>query len=174
MRATCRCGQILEVPSEPDGRTVCPGCGARVRVRARAAPAVAPTEDDGFIRFFCPCGRRLKIRADLPARQGKCPDCGRVVPVPSPADVRSTSTNPEADTADLAPDHRAALDRWALDWKTRRENTDPSHTPITAMPAPRPASDRAEAGMRVCPNCKKPIHLGSDTCRACGTRVPRK
>jgi hypothetical protein len=31
-----------------------------------------------------------------------------------------------------------------------------------------------EAGMRICPRCKKPIHLGASTCRACGTPVPRQ
>ena len=30
-----------------------------------------------------------------------------------------------------------------------------------------------EAGLRVCPRCKKPIHLGATRCRECGNPVPR-
>ena len=47
--------------------------------------------------------------------------------------------------------------------------------PITTseMPLDSPAK-RAEAGFRVCPQCGKPIHLNADTCRGCGTAVPKR
>jgi hypothetical protein len=40
-------------------------------------------------------------------------------------------------------------------------------------PTPPNSAVKFEAGMRFCPRCKKPIHLGASTCRACGTPVPR-
>ena len=59
---------------------------------------------------------------------------------------------------------------------------------VPVLPGADPVSDTAfinpatppnsavkfEAGMRICPRCKKPIHLGASTCRACGTPVPRQ
>ena len=42
-------------------------------------------------------------------------------------------------------------------------------------PVSPPASAvKFEAGLRVCPRCKKPVHLGAATCRECGTPVPRQ
>src|SRR6516165_7480322 len=88
-KATCRCGEVLSVPANGPERIVCPKCSAKIRVRrAGAAPARGPADSDGFIRFACPCGRRLKVRVEedqeIP-ESGKCPDCGRVVPVPATA-----------------------------------------------------------------------------------------
>jgi len=73
-QATCRCGEILNLPAEGPERIVCPKCGARIRVR-RAGPPKASDEGDGFIRFLCPCGRRLKVRIEeeMP-ESGMCPD----------------------------------------------------------------------------------------------------
>jgi hypothetical protein len=31
-----------------------------------------------------------------------------------------------------------------------------------------------ETGLRTCPNCKKPLHLGIDNCRECGIVFPRQ
>ena len=109
-----------------------------------------------------------------PKWMGKCPDCGRVVPVPSPAHA---GAHPEADTTELSPEQRIALDQWAARFPNRPPGADrpppDDDTPISIAP-PHAATARAEAGLRVCPNCKRPIHLGADTCRACGTAVPRK
>src|SRR5437879_886694 len=97
-RAYCRCGQLLSVPAGSSDRVVCPQCGKRVRVRRIGA---APEDQgDGFLRFFCPCGRRLKVSAVEPPAHGKCPDCGRIVPVPAQGMV--TSGHPEARTEDLS------------------------------------------------------------------------
>lgn len=165
-RASCRCGQVLTIPEEGDGssRTVCPKCGARVRVRRR--PGVA----DGFLRFHCPCGRRLKVSAERPPSHGKCPDCGRVVPVPKLG--ASGKAAPEADTVDLSPEDVAALKAWS---ERFHASDDAIKTPthIAAVPASA-APTRAEAGLRICPNCGQPVHLGASACRSCGTPVPRR
>ena len=78
-RVTCRCGERLKV--QPDGpeRIECPRCGAKIRLRHTSPRRPAGT-GDGFLRFLCPCGRRLKVpAADRPVA-GRCPDCGRIVP----------------------------------------------------------------------------------------------
>jgi hypothetical protein len=170
-RATCRCGQVLNFPDEGSDRIVCPKCQARVRVRRRPAPS------DGFLRFFCPCGRRLKVSAADPPSHGKCPDCGRIVPVPRSSGPGSRPPgHPEADTTDLSPEDLAALDAWSRRHAARSGDLDAGKTPqvVIVKPAQSPSSTRAEAGLRVCPNCKRPVHLGADVCRACGTPVPRK
>ena len=87
-RVTCRCGETLQVKSGDPDRLVCWKCGAKIRVHRspsapRASAAAAP--DDGYVRFNCPCGRRLKVQAADRPDAGKCPDCGRVVPVPDAA-----------------------------------------------------------------------------------------
>src|SRR3712207_6120734 len=103
-RATCRCGEILNVPEGAE-RVVCPKCKARVRVR-RGASAGA---DDRVIRFACPCGRRLKVSAQDPPPHGKCPECGRVVPVPA----SSVLADPEGRTEELSSADMRKLDEWA-------------------------------------------------------------
>src|SRR5262245_4709923 len=112
-QARCRCGQTLTIATGASERVVCPRCGARVRVRVKSA---AEFTADGFVRFYCPCGRRLKVPAVDRPSHGKCPDCGRVVPVPDPAARASLPPgHPETPTADLAPADLAALERWSRD-----------------------------------------------------------
>jgi predicted RNA-binding Zn-ribbon protein involved in translation (DUF1610 family) len=152
-KATCRCGHTLSVPVGGPERIVCPKCSAKIRVR-RAG--------DGYVRFSCPCGQRLKVRAvegeGLP-QAGKCPECGRVVPVPSSSsNPNLPSTHPEARTAELDEADVAMLETWSR-----------GHLSRTAAP-----SMKAEAGLRVCPRCGRPVHLGATTCRECGTHVPRR
>ena len=118
---------------------------------AGASPQRAPA--DGFIRFPCPCGRRLKVRADGPPQAGKCPDCGRIVPVPrlvlDPA--RSPPTgHPEAPTEELSAADLAMLDEWAR--APGQENDTASQPAVEAWPRrprprsrPRPASASAPA-----------------------------
>ena len=76
-RVTCRCGEAIEAPGGGVEKVVCPRCRTRIRIRRPSDRA-----DDGYIRFPCPCGRRLKVRAAGGIEAGKCPDCGRVVPIP--------------------------------------------------------------------------------------------
>ena len=33
---------------------------------------------------------------------------------------------------------------------------------------------KVEAGLRVCPRCGRPVHLGAESCRHCGAHVPRR
>lgn len=153
-KATCRCGQLLDVPAEGPERIVCPKCSAKIRVRRGGG-------GDGYIRFSCSCGRRLKVRVESEGTPpaGKCPECGRVVPVPgSPSNPALPASHPEARTEELEPADVAMLEDWSR-----------GHVARTAAP-----SMKAEAGLRVCPNCGRPVHLGAATCRACGTHVPRR
>ncbi len=174
-RATCRCGQELPIPAGPNERVVCPGCGSRVRVRVSSAAADEATQiaNDGFIRFFCPCGRRLKVDAIDPPAYGKCPDCGEVVPVPrSGLAINLPSGHPESPTEELSAVDRAMLEQWAADHRARG-------TPVEAVTAPKKpvaavTSDRDEVGMRICPKCRQPVHMGAEACRACGTPMPRR
>lgn len=121
-RVTCRCGERLKVqPGGPD-RIECPKCGAKIRLRHTTPPTMASGKDggDGFLRFLCPCGRRLKVPAvDRPV-SGRCPDCGRVVPVPTSSQLKSLSasitgasqTDSEARTEELDDDDLARLETW--------------------------------------------------------------
>src|SRR5579875_1537674 len=112
-RVTCRCGEVISVKSDsgPE-RVACPKCGARIRLRRKAAASASALiggpggSGDGYIRFHCPCGRRLKILATSLRTAGKCPDCGRLVPVPEPAGAGPTArsvarVDPDARTEDL-------------------------------------------------------------------------
>jgi hypothetical protein len=153
-KATCRCGYALDVPPEGPERIVCPQCSAKIRVRRGPA-------GDGYIRFSCPCGQRLKVRDEgvgVP-EAGKCPGCGRVVPVPtSSSNPALPSSHPEARTDELEAAEIAMLEQWSR-----------GHLSRAAAP-----SMKAEAGLRVCPRCGHPVHLGAAACRECGTHVPRR
>ncbi|GAC1450772.1 MAG: hypothetical protein NVSMB9_35450 [Isosphaeraceae bacterium] len=189
--ATCRCGQKLSLPSNGPDRVICPKCSARVRVRR---DALKVSSGDGFIRFDCPCGRRLKVRAESASglgstpRTGQCPDCGTVVPVPSASSSGLTKPkdNLETPTDELSAEDLVALDQWSqgrLALAQARSPTaaaavvDPRAEPASppgSTPVPPPSSLKSEAGLRICPRCGRPIHLGADTCRECGVLVPKR
>lgn len=169
-RATCRCGERLVFSRESSERIVCPRCGARVRARLPGSQG----GDDGYVRFECPCGRRLKVASDRLPSHGKCPDCGRVLPVPAESLVGRAPRGPETETAELDVAERAVLERWSRE-HTSAPVLDTHRTPpVLSGPATAPSNARAEVGLRVCPKCKRPVHLGADVCRACGTSVPRR
>jgi hypothetical protein len=196
-RVTCRCGEKLKIPPTAPERMECPKCGARIRLRR---PVLKDEADDGFLRFPCPCGRRLKVPAVARPVAGKCPDCGRIVPVPTAAQARSNITSgnkarlsdSEARTEELDDYDHDQLEKWAT-----RYVAEPSRSPtpfstttgfVPVISGGNPAADaglftpnipspsvvKFEAGLRVCPRCKKPIHLGAANCRECGTPVPRQ
>jgi hypothetical protein len=200
-RVTCRCGERLKLePGGPD-RIDCPTCGAKIRLRRSPPPQAADEAGgDGYIRFLCPCGRRLKVpAADRPVA-GKCPDCGRVVPVPTsrkaapttPSAKQSTQSGSEARTEELDAEDLAQLEVWS---SRHPENAPRSDGPISTTSGlhtvatgldddahagfapplmPPPSVVKFETGLRVCPRCKKPVHLGAAICRECGTPVPRQ
>ena len=200
-RVTCRCGEKLNV--QPDGpeRIECPKCGAKIRLRRRVAPPLPGEGGDGFLRFLCPCGRRLKVSAvDRPVA-GKCPDCGRVVPVPTRAQATSMATSlkqisessdTEARTEELDATDLVQLEEWSSRYVANPNHPEPPISTTTGFhaitasthpgaeigfvpPMSAPASAvKFEAGLRVCPRCKKPVHLGAAICRECGTPVPRQ
>jgi hypothetical protein len=187
-QVTCRCGEVIDIqPSSPD-RIDCPRCAARIRLRRRRRSSGllqgASETADGFVRFFCPCGRRLKVRASGRPEAGKCPDCGRVVPVPNSAlsdSARmsspvgeSESRTDEMDNADLA-----RIQEWTANHLARSGGPefDAEATPAS-VPAfgdgSQPSNVKFEAGLRVCPACGKPVHMSATTCRECGSPVPRR
>ncbi len=196
-RVSCRCGEKLQVPADGPERIECPKCGAKIRLR-RPTPEEIEAAGDGFVRFHCPCGRRLKVPIKGRPAAGKCPDCGRVVPVPENAwhpstpGRKSVPGDPEARTEEMDANDLAALEEWAAPHLANSRRTDKpgekTTSLLTTLPGPDPVADTAliskagppnsavkfEAGMRICPRCKKPIHLGASTCRACGTPVPRQ
>ena len=49
---------------------------------------------------------------------------------------------------------------------------DPAYAPTGALPAVAPA--KAEAGLRICPRCGRPLHLSAVACRNCGAPVPKR
>jgi hypothetical protein len=168
-RVTCRCGETLSVPDDGPDRVVCPRCAAKIRVRRPKKLG----DIDGFIRFACPCGRRLKVRATGSPQAGKCPDCGRIVPVPDSSSSPNLLTgNPESPTEELSTEDVTRLEQWAQE---RLERTG-AHTALAvpaAAPGP-PATVKMEAGLRVCPRCGRPVHLGAIVCRECGAHVPKR
>ena len=169
-RATCRCGQALSLPDDGTERIICPKCGAKVRIwRSNVQSATTSTDDDGFIRFNCPCGRRLKVGMVNRVRSthGKCPDCGRVVPVPtSGLPVRDL----EAPTEEMAPDdvQRVAESVEAPSRRPREKVNRQGESSADKSPW------TSEAGLRVCPGCGRPVHLGASVCRGCGSAVPKR
>ena len=197
-RVTCRCGERLKVQPDSPSRIECPKCGAKIRLRHTTPRPSVDREGDGFLRFFCPCGRRLKVPVVDRPIAGRCPDCGRVVPVPVPSKGASPlatakplpQANSEARTEELDNDDLARLETWAAQY-TAVATGQPSpastmtdvHTIVgspnttvgfvsSLMP---PTSEvKFEAGLRVCPRCKKPVHIGAANCRECGTAVPRQ
>jgi hypothetical protein len=194
-RVTCRCGEKLKI--QPDGpeRIDCPKCRAKIRLRRSAPARVRGTADDGYLRFLCPCGRRLKVpTVDRPVA-GKCPDCGRVVPVPTSPQAtsmmtparRATLSDPEARTEELNDNDLAQLETWGARYTASLSRPEGSTSTTAGLHAvavgadigsaspmmPPTSAVKFEAGLRICPRCKKPVHLGAAICRECGTPVPR-
>jgi len=164
------------MPPEGVEHVTCPRCSAKVRlIRKRPGDpgASSASPGDGFIRFSCPCGRRLKVSAIDRPTHGKCPDCDRIVPVPlggSPSSSKAESPTEELASADVA-----MLEAWTKGHIARGNGNGKGKSPnSTAEMALNSPARKAEAGFRVCPRCRKPIHLNADTCRACGIPVPKR
>ncbi len=197
-RVTCRCGETLKVTSRDPDRLTCPRCGAKIRVRrSPSQPPEAIESEDGYVRFNCPCGRRLKVRGDERPEAGKCPDCGRIVPVPesvwketagaSPGSRGQGRTYSTARTEDMDAADLERLERWASRFQAAsNHNRQPGSESTTSHPelsAVSPAATaqnssspvmKIEAGLRVCPRCGKPLHMSATVCRSCGEPVPKR
>ena len=192
-RVTCRCGEKLKVPAENVEHLHCVRCGARIRLR-NALPEGTPSDGDGFIRFLCPCGRRLKVSAQERPKAGRCPECGRVVAVPT---SKFDSLNPalakydsETRTQDLDATDLEELKKWSDRYSTKSSQAqdilakpeplvgvlevDNGDFGLPPGKMPRVSAVKFETGLRICPRCQKPLHLGADNCRECGTLVPRQ
>jgi len=191
---SCRCGEKLKLPSKDVTNVKCIRCGELIRVRS-SLPEPAPFESDGFLRFNCSCGRRLKVPAESPPTAGRCPDCGRIVPVPS---VKHSKPNPslakadsETRTEDLDASDLSELKKWSEShFSSSRRSQDSEKRNGALTGAAEDANEhemglsrgetpvgsvvKFETGLRICPQCKKPLHLGAYSCRECGTLVPRQ
>ena len=166
-QAICRCGQPLEVPPGEVVHVVCPTCAAKVRiVRKPKLGTVAAgnpgSSGDGYIRFACPCGRKLKVSLLERPSHGKCPDCGRVVPVPAD---NMAQVPAEAPTADMPAVDEARLAAWAKKYAGSAGGDGQGNGS---------ASQAGGSRLRICPKCGKPIHMGADACRTCGVVVPKR
>ena len=190
---TCRCGEKVKLPSEKRAYVKCGGCGASIRLRSLPHSETA-YENDGFIRFFCSCGRRLKVRAQARPKVGKCPDCSRVVPVPVGKDGNSNLSIANADsetrTQDLDVLDLSELKKWSAKYLAEygeSENCLKQTRPATSIlevhkynfgaihgETLKSSVVKFETGLRICPQCKKPLHLGADNCRECGIFFPRQ
>lgn len=177
-RVTCRCGEPLDVPVDGPERVVCPKCSARVRIIRKRTTAPPPVPDaDGYLRFLCPCGRRLKLDASSgAATHGRCPDCGRVI---STAEARTmpSAGDGETPTEDLSAEDVARVEAWARGHLQRSSAPPPvaeARPQSTAEMTPEMTARRGEAGLRVCPQCGKPVHLGTSACRTCGIALPKR
>jgi hypothetical protein len=96
-----------------------------------------------------------------------------VVDVP----LESLMVDPEAPTGELSREDMAQLEEWSRKYGVEDPLVPKSPSTVDIPPATAakpPTSWKSEAGMRVCPQCGKPIHLGSEECTACGVAVPRR
>jgi hypothetical protein len=192
-RVICRCGEKIKLSAGSLEYVNCPRCSARIKLRS-GPPMENAEVGDGFIRFLCPCGRRLKVPADDAPKAGRCPDCGRVVPVPTSTFDRQNLTSGKNDaetrTQDLDVSDLAELKKWSDRYRTDSgpsQRTSAQSSPladhsgpdngelaILSGTSPRASVVKFETGLRICPQCQKPLHLGSDICRDCGIVVPRQ
>ncbi|QEH31567.1 Double zinc ribbon [Aquisphaera giovannonii] len=201
-RVKCRCGEVLEIPADASDRLKCDRCGAKIRIRRSPGPGPAAGDaagdaasGDGYIRFACPCGRRLKVRAQDRPEAGKCPDCGRIVPVPESAYAAAGAgeasrpssrgggagaSSPEGPrTADMDAHDLEQLEEWARRFRERPAAPRPAAAAAPGLPSsplsPPPISGvKMEAGLRVCSRCGKPLHMSATVCRSCGEPAPRR
>ena len=185
-RVNCRCGEKLSVQLDGLDRVTCPKCGAKIRLRRLDSSSPVIRFDDGYLRFQCPCGRRLKVPSTDRPVAGKCPDCGRVVPVPNETTSKNINgfqregspNDAEVRTEELDAAAVLQLQQWSLQYagdhsrpstpastsaKTEIIKTDveaPAHIELAQRsPLPPTSAVKFEAGFRVCPRCKKPVHL---------------
>ena len=199
-RVICRCGETLKVSSRNLEHLLCPRCGAKVRLRRRlVARNGSSPPSDGYTRFHCPCGRRLKVRSDEHIKAGRCPDCGRVVPVPVSAsegeityarNISQGSTGrfePEIRTAELEPADLQRLAQWSRTYYAAPDQANSlieelastpnkpigSLPPLTSDIRDIPSAVRLEAGFRVCSSCGMPLHIIATVCRSCGASTPK-
>ena len=173
-RATCRCGQSLERPRRRDRAGRLPELrGQGPGPPAGREPVGAGGDGGGGVH---PVQLPVRPSAQGRAAAGAKPVARQVPRLrpgrPRPRDRarsprRATPRRPTEELTDRRPRRARPLDRAAT--STRGRPRPPAAPPLLpTSPAPYPT----EAGLRVCPGCGKPVHLGADVCRECGTKVP--
>ncbi len=86
IHATCSCGKVIKASRQYGGKMVrCPACKGVVLMPESIRPAdPAPAgAHDGYIRFTCTCGQKIKMPGRYAGRRGKCPGCGAAIRIPS-------------------------------------------------------------------------------------------
>lgn len=84
------CGRALQAGDATAGtRILCPGCGTFSAVPSPSAGHFGDRPDGREagppIEFRCTgCNKLLRTAADTAGKQAKCPECGRILPVPAP------------------------------------------------------------------------------------------
>jgi len=89
IRFMCSCGKRLKVPAAFVGKIArCPQCQKRLTIPGKrpAAPEAAPPQaqkpKEQFIRFVCPCGKRIKVPTKFAGKSGRCPRCQSQLKIP--------------------------------------------------------------------------------------------
>lgn len=83
-------GSTLEAPEQ---QTVSRDDIVRRSQRADAAPkpkhrlSVDADKNQVVIRFYCPCGQRIKVPASYAGKKGKCPQCRQRVLIPARSEI---------------------------------------------------------------------------------------
>jgi ribosomal protein S27E len=94
VRVACLCGAYLIIGAErAGGEVTCPQCGNTLSVPDAPEPdesQVPEPGEDGYIRYYCVCGKALKNRADLVGSWVRCPLCETVMRVPQFSTRRSS------------------------------------------------------------------------------------
>ena len=131
---------------------------------------------------------------------GKCPDCGRVVPVPASAPgpsmvdpaSRPSQADPEARTDELDNNDRAQLERWSTKYTTSVNQPEENPLPATglhlvgvgtdpranlgavASVTPPTSAVKFEAGLRVLPSLQKACSPWCRNLPGMSNSVPRQ
>ena len=88
------------------------------------------------IRFFCPNGHRLHVKAFLAGKKGRCPECGERLLIPETSDPAAKRRSSKAKTAaaggggQVVDDEVSQLVEYADE--TQSQSTSAAHDPLAA------------------------------------------
>jgi hypothetical protein len=109
----------------------------------------------------------------------------------SPKGKKPEGNDPESRTEDLDAAELAMLENWSARHLANSGGLTGSLSTTGVIPVNslaesdsniglpasafiQPSVVKFETGLRLCPRCKKPLHLSADNCRECGMPVPRQ
>ena len=195
-RVTCRCGEKLKVPPESPEHMDCTRCGARIRLRRPkpqgntanwrrihpvSLPLRTPTKGIG--------GGTAQGRKMSRLWTGRAGAYIRIWHIEADQRARMTPRHGQRIlTPPILPNSKNGLHAtWPVPVKLKaiRAKTGPVPSVLRSgrqrrtlascqTAIPQASVVKFETGLRVCPRCKKPLHLSADNCRECGMPVPRQ